>query len=147
MVKNNRHVVRSLYKCLSAGDTQAAAALLASDLDWRFHGPPSREYMMRILIGVDDARLCGFRFDPVRIAEAGRWVVAEGLWFGGEYNAYWVHVWAVEGGVITQFREYFDTLVTIREFGTNGRSFGKGTVWESQESAAGRPLPEIVLPS
>ncbi|KAK8959781.1 hypothetical protein KSP40_PGU006818 [Platanthera guangdongensis] len=135
-----------ILNCLSAGDTQAAAGLLASDLEWRFHGPPGREYMMHILIGVDDACLCGFRFDTVRIADAGRWVVADGQGFGGEYDVYWVHAWAVEGGVITQFREYFDTLVTIQEFGTSGRSFGKGTVWESRESGTGRQLPAIVLP-
>ncbi|KAL5231363.1 hypothetical protein ABZP36_030139 [Zizania latifolia] len=109
----NERLVESLYAAVAAGDGEAAAAVLADDVDWWFHGPRRCEHMRRRLTGEEAA----FVFAPRRVAAVGRrggWVVAEG-WEGP--RAYWVHAWAVEGGRITRFREYFNTSVTVREVG------------------------------
>ncbi|CAL9778041.1 unnamed protein product [Musa acuminata subsp. burmannicoides] len=105
-----KEVVESLYEALSRDDAAAAAALMAEDVEWWFHGPRRCQYMRRLLTGEAGHR--DFRFRPRRVAEVGGWVVAEG-WEGK--HAYWVHAWVVEGGVITRFREYFNTAVTVQE--------------------------------
>ncbi|KAJ0961353.1 hypothetical protein J5N97_004039 [Dioscorea zingiberensis] len=134
----NKRVVESLYDALTRGDTEAAAKLLASDLEWWFHGPPRRQHMMMVLTGQSGA-LTGFRFEPSRVAVVGEWVVAE----GEEEGAYWVHVWTVREGVITQFREYFNTWLTVQEL---GRRTEGPTLWQSAPTTyLGRSLPGLVL--
>ncbi|OAY73392.1 Wound-induced protein 1 [Ananas comosus] len=151
MAQHNKKLVELLYDSLARGDTEAAAALLARDVDWWFHGPRRCQHMRRLLTGeaADE-----FRFVPRRITEVGEgaglgWVVAEG-WEGEQ--AYWVHAWAVEGGVITRFREYFNTSVTVREVGraaATAADVGCGdgdAVWQSQARAqTSRSLPGLVL--
>ncbi|XP_062190549.1 uncharacterized protein LOC133893529 [Phragmites australis] len=124
---SNRQLVESLYGSLSRGVT---AALLAEDVDWWFHGPRRCQHMRRLLTG--EAGPSAFRFAPARVTEVGSgegeggWVVAEG-WEGE--HAYWV----LQGGVITRFREYFNTSVTVRELGRLANSTGMGwAVWQSQ---------------
>ncbi|KAK8921778.1 hypothetical protein KSP39_PZI020836 [Platanthera zijinensis] len=156
-MEDTKKIVLRLYKGIARGETGKVAALLAPDLDWWFHGPPGRDHMMRILTGADEDHRSIFRFNPRRVEEAGRWVVAEGWELAAD--AYWVHVWVIDGGIITQFRECFNTSVTVRELSpklppktaaagwpTGGqRSVGPGlTVWESQERL-GRSLPGLVL--
>lgn len=155
-MEDKKKMVLRLYKGISRGEADKVSALLAPDLDWWFHGPPGRDHMMRILTGAEEDWGRRFRFRPRRVEEAGHWVVAEG-WEVGD-DAYWVHAWVIDRGIVTQFRECFNTTVTVRElvpkFPTNksaaagwptggGRSAGI-TVWESQERL-GRPLPGLVL--
>ncbi|XP_020585916.1 wound-induced protein 1-like [Phalaenopsis equestris] len=140
-MNEKKTLVLNMYQSLSTGDMNKAAALLAGELEWRFHGPPGREHMMRILTGVENQK---FRFRPRREAELGKWVVVEGWELSGEEEDYWVHAWVVEGGVITQFREYFNTSVTVRVLGGPATGdLGEMTLWKSR---AGRPLPGLVLP-
>ncbi|KAG8085208.1 hypothetical protein GUJ93_ZPchr0010g8246 [Zizania palustris] len=144
----NERLVESLYAAVAAGDGEAAAAVLADDVDWWFHGPRRCEHMRRRLTGEEAA----FVFAPRRVAAVGRrggWVVAEG-WEGP--RAYWVHAWAVEGGRITRFREYFNTSVTVREVGGGGgggvrrRADAAAAVcWQSQRGHDDDLLPGLVL--
>ncbi|WOL14790.1 wound-induced protein 1-like [Canna indica] len=143
----SKAVVESLYEALSRGDAAAAAALMAEDVEWWFHGPRRCQYMRRLLTGEVAHR--DFRFRPRRVAEVGRgWVVAEG-WEGK--HAYWVHAWAVEGGVITRFREYFNTAVTVQEVrppavSPENSHSSAAAVWQSEVRAhRGRSLPGLVL--
>ncbi|CAL9040745.1 unnamed protein product [Musa banksii] len=143
----SKEVVESLYEALSRDDAAAAAALMAEDVEWWFHGPRRCQYMRRLLTGEAGHR--DFRFRPRRVAEVGGWVVAEG-WEGK--HAYWVHAWVVEGGVITRFREYFNTAVTVQELrpaeaGMDSVARGGGSaVWQSEARAhLGRSLPGLVL--
>jgi ketosteroid isomerase-like protein len=132
--KSNREVVESLYASLARGDAAAVTALLAVDVDWWFHGPRRCQHMRRLLTG--EARgSATFRFTPARVAEVGGgasndgWVVAEG--------------WA---GVITSFREYFNTSVTVRELGRHAKEDIVWAVWESQSPRPrGRSMPGLVL--
>ncbi|XP_039132503.1 senescence associated gene 20-like [Dioscorea cayenensis subsp. rotundata] len=136
----NKNVVELLYTLITRGETEEATRLMASDLEWWFHGPPRRQHMMMLLTGQSGA-LTGFRFEPQRVAEVGEWVVAE----GEEEGAYWVHVWTVKDGVITQFREYFNTWLTVREVGQVGPT-KMDTLWQSEpRSYLGRSLPSLVL--
>ncbi|CAN0927900.1 Wound-induced protein 1 [Linum grandiflorum] len=121
-------IIAFLYKALSShgGPTSANVAadeddyrkVIGSDLEWWFHGPPGCDYMMRMLTGqstsaaADSGRVL-FRFEPRSIEVVGdQCVIAEG-WEGEK--VYWVHVWSVRDGVITQFREYFNTWLTVRD--------------------------------
>ncbi|KAH7672551.1 Wound-induced protein Wun1-like protein [Dioscorea alata] len=136
----NKNVIELLYTLITRGETEEATRLMASDLEWWFHGPPRRQHMMMLLTGQSGA-LTGFRFEPRRVVEVGEWVVAE----GEEEGAYWVHVWTVKDGVITQFREYFNTWLTVREVGQVGPT-KMDTLWQSEPRAyLGRSLPCLVL--
>ncbi|XP_072997682.1 senescence associated gene 20 [Typha latifolia] len=146
----NKKIVESLYYSLARGDIEVTTALLANDVDWWFHGPRRCQYMQRLLTG--EVGPVDFRFVPRRVVEVGegRWVVAEG-WEGDQ--AYWVHAWAIDDGVITRFREYFNTSVTVRQV---GRAIGTGVadrgrdaaheIWHSQAGGSmGRAMPGLVL--
>jgi ketosteroid isomerase-like protein len=146
--KSNREVVESLYASLARGDAVTVTKLLAADLDWWFHGPRRCQHMRRLLTG-ESAGAAAFRFAPVRVAEVGAgvgedgWVVAEG-WAGKQ--DYWVHAWCLRAGVITSFREYFNTSVTVRELGRAAKEDVVWAVWESQStSLMGRSMPGLVL--
>ncbi|KAG0452451.1 hypothetical protein HPP92_024851 [Vanilla planifolia] len=153
-MEQKKKVVLSLYEGLSSGETEAVALLLASDLEWWFHGPPGQEHMMRVLTGVEEVRPWrGFRFRPRRVEEVGKWVLAEGWERCDDDEAYWVHAWEVDeaAGVITQFREYFNTCVTVRELGEPAVGCAGGgvsppgpTFWKSRNRVR-RPLPSLVL--
>ncbi|KAF7013873.1 hypothetical protein CFC21_027922 [Triticum aestivum] len=144
--KSNREVVESLYASLARGDAAAVTALLATDLDWWFHGPRRCQHMRRMLTG-EAAGAAAFRFAPTRVSEVGgtmdgRWVVAEG--WTGEHD-YWVHVWCLRGGVIISFREYFNTSVTVRNLGQTAEDV-VWAIWESQSSRPkSRSMPGLVL--
>ncbi|MFS7957275.1 putative wound-induced protein Wun1 [Helianthus anomalus] len=43
---NIKSVVLQLYHALSSRDVDTVQKLLAPDLEWWFHGPPSHQYMM-----------------------------------------------------------------------------------------------------
>ncbi|KAG6471843.1 wound-induced protein 1-like [Zingiber officinale] len=155
--KGGRGVVESLYDALSRGDAAAAEAAMAEDVEWWFHGPRRCQYMRRVLTGEADER-GGFRFRPRRVtAVGGPWVVAEG-WEGK--HAYWVHAWAVEHGVITLFREYFNTSLTVISHGqlrgggaasstsaVGQMGAGGGALWQSEapEREGRRSLPGLLL--
>ncbi|WOL00650.1 wound-induced protein 1-like [Canna indica] len=150
MAAAGKALVESLYASLARGDMPSVAAVLAEDVEWWFHGPRRCEYMRRLLTGEAGQR--DFRFRPRTVTQIGGWVVAEG-WEGK--HAYWVHAWAVDAaaGVITRFREYFNTSVTVREFGGDGDGGGgasppsEAALWQSKVRACvrGRSLPELVL--
>ncbi|XP_056176146.1 uncharacterized protein LOC130140541 [Syzygium oleosum] len=144
----NKKVVAMLYKALAAGDRDAVSKLVTSndDLEWRYHGPPQCQYMMRALTGHHRRRereVRKFSFKPRRIMAFCDRVIVEG-WDG--LDAYWVHVWTLkmDGShpVIAEFREYFNTWLTVLI-----RSFGKEVrVWQSEPRLhRNRSLPDIVL--
>ncbi|OMO84911.1 Wound-induced protein, Wun1 [Corchorus capsularis] len=50
--------------------------VVASDLEWWFHGPPRCQHMMRMLTG--ESSHSEFRFEPRSIEVVGDCVIAEG---------------------------------------------------------------------
>ncbi|KAM2612578.1 hypothetical protein TB2_032538 [Malus domestica] len=136
----NKAIVEALYKALAQGKTDTVGKLLASDLEWWFHGPPKSQHMMRVLTGKSSHT--GFRFEPRSITEIGDGVIIAEGWEGAK--AYWVHAWTLKDGLITQFREYFNTWLTVRDLKLEGwESF---TVWESMPNDLfHRSLPALLL--
>ncbi|KAI3958123.1 hypothetical protein MKW98_020765 [Papaver atlanticum] len=91
-----------------------------------------------------------FKFEPRNITVIDDRVIVEG-WEGNE--AYWVHVWTVnvQDGLITQFREYFNTWITVRDLRMSKSVWGqikqiKPTIWKSEpQEHLNRSLPGLVL--
>ncbi|CAN0879601.1 Senescence associated gene 20 [Linum grandiflorum] len=149
------------YKPTSLDEaTDYGHQIIASDLEWWFHGPPGCDYMMRMLTGQSSQQ---FRFEPRNIEVVGDRVIVEG-WEGEK--VYWVHVWTVRDDddddsndgamVITQFREYFNTWLTVKDVTGGGRGRRivnpastekeKLTLWRSQPGDVfERSLPGLVL--
>ncbi|OMO84939.1 Wound-induced protein, Wun1 [Corchorus capsularis] len=139
----NKAIVDTLYKALAQGERRSLAKVVASDLEWWFHGPPRCQHMMRMLTG--ESSHSEFRFEPRSIEVVGDCVIAEG-WEGAQ--VYWVHVWTLKDGLITQFREYFNTWLTVRDVKPPGWEIGhdRHTLWQSHpRDLARRSLPGIVL--
>jgi len=112
--EKNKKVVRRLYEALGTGDAKTVQRILAPDLEWRFHGPPSCQHLMSLLTG--RSTHTRFSFDPDSItALSHNLVVAEGR---EDESVYWVHVWTLEnaGCTVTELREYFNTSLVVTEF-------------------------------
>ncbi|XP_030466040.1 senescence associated gene 20-like [Syzygium oleosum] len=140
----NKATVEALYAALALGDSDKVAKLLASDLEWWFHGPPGCQHMMRVLTGESD--YSAFTFHPRSITAIGDdCVIAEG-WEGAQ--AYWVHAWTLKNGLIMQFREYFNTWLTVREVSSPRWEVARTshTLWQSQpRDRFNRSLPALLL--
>ncbi|EPS71424.1 hypothetical protein M569_03336 [Genlisea aurea] len=135
-------VVSAFYEALSARDADKIHRILAPDLEWWFHGPPSHQFLMRLLTG----DLLDFEFHPHSIAAAfGNIVLVEG--FDHLRSIAWVHAWTVtDHGIITQVREYFNTDLTVTRIGTNANALHCPSVWESSlPGRVGKSVPGVVL--
>ncbi|PWA96113.1 Wound-induced protein, Wun1 [Artemisia annua] len=146
----NRATVNALYKSLEAGDTKMISRLLAPDLEWWFHGPQNCHHMMRMLTG--EAPHTEFIFEPRSVTTIDDQIVIVEGYEGA--NVYWVHVWALKDGLITRFREYFNTWLTVKELRVRPVGWplnwtgkeSRSTVWRSQpRDLFRRSLPGLML--
>ncbi|CAN1303402.1 Wound-induced protein 1 [Linum perenne] len=153
-----KSIVASLYKLLltpsgpnsmTTDEVTGYEQIIASDLEWWFHGPPGCDYMMRMLTGQQTRhQQQEFRFEPKSIEVVGDCVIVEG-WDGDK--VYWVHVWTVSDDsngvmVITQFREYFNTCLTVKHVTGGPIVNGSIPLWRSQPGALFEgSLPGLVL--
>ncbi|KAL6896819.1 hypothetical protein ACP4OV_007391 [Aristida adscensionis] len=143
--QRNKFLVLRLYEALNARDNAAVQALLAPDLEWWFHGPPTHQHMMRILTGSGGSSSRAFRFVPRSVDAFGSTVIAEGPPAGDSGAAtYWVHAWTVApDGVITQLREYFNTDLTVTRLAAAAATT---CVWQSHRpDSKTNQLPGLVL--
>ncbi|KAK9283336.1 hypothetical protein L1049_011575 [Liquidambar formosana] len=115
---SNQRVVRALYDALKSRDVETVHQILAPDLEWWFHGPPSHQFMMHLLTGASSDG--SFLFAPDSITAFGSTVLAEGC--DHDRSISWVHAWTVTDGIITQVREYFNTSLTVTRFGNPNKS-------------------------
>ncbi|KAF3615182.1 Wound-induced protein 1 [Capsicum annuum] len=92
----NKGVVLALYEALSSHDVVQVQKLLASDLEWWFHGPPSHQFLMRILTGTAKSDHVSFQFLPKTIDVFGSIVLVEGC--DPTRSITWVHAWTVTDG-------------------------------------------------
>ncbi|KAK1412447.1 hypothetical protein QVD17_33710 [Tagetes erecta] len=146
----NQATINSLYTSLAAGDTKLVSGLLATDLEWWFHGPQHCHHMMKMLTG--EAKPNEFKFEPRCVTTIDdHTVIVEG--YEGA-NVYWVHVWVLKDGLITRFREYFNTWLTVKKLRVrlDERAIGWVgkdnwyTVWRSQpRDLFRRSLPGLML--
>ncbi|KAK7311172.1 hypothetical protein RJT34_09134 [Clitoria ternatea] len=147
---SNKRLVLALYDALNSGDSDAVVKIVATDLEWWFHGPPSHQFLMRMLTG-DSADAVNFRFVPQSIASFDSTVIVEGC--DASRAISWVHAWTVTDGIITQVREYFNTSLTVTRFADSDEilsvTAGSGRlpcVWESSVSGrVGKSVPGLVL--
>ncbi|GFP99241.1 wound-induced protein 1 [Phtheirospermum japonicum] len=133
--------VLSLYDAISSR-AREISGLISSELEWWFHGPQNCHHMMKMLTGKSSPS--DFRFEPRSIdaIEDGR-VIVEG-WEGAQ--VYWVHVWTLKDGVITQFREYFNTWLTVTDLRPLNCLSSTATLWQSHpRDVAKRSLPGLML--
>ncbi|CAI9762282.1 unnamed protein product [Fraxinus pennsylvanica] len=148
----NEGVVITLYDALKKRDAEAVQKILAPDLEWWFHGPPSHQFLMRLLTGaVEEDTDTSFIFLPHSISAFGSTVLVEG--FDQTRSISWVHAWTVTDGIITQVREYFNTSLTVTRFGktdpldySNITSLHCPSLWESSlPNRVGKSVPGLVL--
>ncbi|KAJ7964279.1 Wound-induced protein 1 [Quillaja saponaria] len=152
--ETNKKLVTVLYESLSSKNGNAVQHLLAPDLEWWFHGPPShRHHLIRLFTSCtsssnDNNSYSSFVFVPVSIVAFGSIVIAEG--HNEENSVSWVHAWTVTDGVITQVREYLNTSVTVTRFGnldgvsqTQVSSSKCACVWQSKLSY--ESVPGLIL--
>lgn len=87
-----------------------------------------------------------YKFRPRSITTVGDLVIVEG-WEEEIMKAYWVHVWTVKDGqIITKFREYFNTWLTVivQVPGEDGKENVKK--WQSEpQQRLNWSLPDLVL--
>ncbi|MED6209169.1 hypothetical protein PIB30_052149 [Stylosanthes scabra] len=158
---SNVRLVRAFYDALSARDSHAVLNLVDSDLEWWFHGPPSCQFLKRLLTGESSSSAAAdsFEFVPFSVVSFGSTVIAEGC--DAVRSVAWVHAWTVTDGIITQVREYFNTSLTVTRIGDSDSDSDSGEseitpvssdsgrfpfVWESSLSGlAGKSVPGLVL--
>ena len=114
-------VVRSFYDKLKVGDAPGALALMAHDIEWitMWHykvngrGP---EHVAEGLFKPLTAEWSTFALTPMEFIVDGDTVVSLGRFTGvhgttgKQAEAAYAHVWTVQNGKITRFRQYIDTL-------------------------------------
>lgn len=137
----SKAIVEALYKALANGQSETVTKLLACDLEWWFHGPPKRHHMMRVLTG--ESTYKEFTFEPKSITVIGDdSVIVEG-WEGAHY---WIHLWTIKDGLITKFREYFNTWLTVQELRPWEVRQKSATLWQSQpRDLYERSLPALMI--
>lgn len=150
----NIGVVLALYEALRSRDVDKVQKLLASDLEWWFHGPPSHQFLMRILTGTANSDHHFFQFIPQSIDAFGSTVLVEG--YDRDRSITWVHAWTVIDGIIIQVREYFNTSLTVTRLENNKRPSSDfssiaaarhcPSLWESSlPNRIGKSVPGLVL--
>ncbi|GAB2299369.1 Wound-induced protein 1, partial [Dionaea muscipula] len=130
---SSKGLVLALYDALSSRDVATVHRLVAPDLEWWFHGPPSHQYLMLLLTGCEESVDDSFAFSPQSITAFGSTVLAEGC--DPSRSISWVHAWTVSDGVITQVREYFNTSVTVTRLGNSSSSSSSPAKSQSSISA------------
>ncbi|XVF24204.1 hypothetical protein REPUB_Repub13aG0107500 [Reevesia pubescens] len=117
----NQEVVLALYEALKTRDVKTVHQILAPDLEWWFHGPPTHQFMMRLLTGAASSdESFNFEVDPRSVTTFGSFVIVEGCDYSRSIS--WIHAWTVTDGIITQVREYFNTSLTVTRLGNSTQS-------------------------
>ncbi|XP_004490683.1 senescence associated gene 20-like [Cicer arietinum] len=111
---HNKKLVTDLYKALVTKDTNTMQNLLASDLEWWFHGPPCHSHYLVSYLTCSSSS-SKKSLVPNIIIGFGSVIVAEG--FDEENKVWWVHAWSICNGIITEVREYVNTSLTVTKLG------------------------------
>lgn len=113
-------MILALYEALASRDAHEVKKKLASELEWWFHGPPSHQFLMRLLTGItSDDQDSSSVFTPQSIVASNSLVIAEGCDHSRSIS--WVQAWTVTDGIITQVKEYLNTSVTVTRLGNNSK--------------------------
>lgn len=121
MTATTVEIVRTFYEKLKNGDAPGALGLMAPDIEWTtmWHYKVDGRGPEKVAQGVLMPLMAEWRtatLQPEEFIEDGATVVSLGL-FTGVHGATgktavarYAHVWTVEGGRISKFRQYIDTL-------------------------------------
>lgn len=113
--------IRSFYDKLKAGDAAGALGLMAPGIEWitMWHYKVNGRGPKHVAEGLFKplmAEWTTFALEPTEFVVDGVTVVSLGHFRGmhgttGKHvDARYAHVWTVEDGLITRFRQYIDTL-------------------------------------
>lgn len=122
--QQNVHLVQQAYDAFSKADIEGVLRTLAQNVDWfipgptdlipfagRRHGHQEVAEFFRVLAATQIAE----RFEPLDFIASEDKVVVLGVqrWrvnsTGVTYEDEWAHVFTIENGKITKFKEYHDT--------------------------------------
>ncbi|KAG2391470.1 Wound-induced protein [Vigna angularis] len=145
----NKRTITDLYKAITSEDTNTMHRLLAPDLEWWFHGPPSHRH--HLIPHLTAATTSSSSSKPVLVPDLivgfGSVTIAEG--FDETNLVWWVHAWTTTAdGVITEIREYVNTSVTVTRLGFHGSddvvaSAMCTSVWQSK--LCDESVPGLIL--
>ncbi|WP_158802542.1 nuclear transport factor 2 family protein [Acidisoma sp. L85] len=121
MIVNPTDIIRSFYEKLSVGDAAGALGLMAPDIEWitMWHYQVDGRGPERVAEGLFQplmAEWSSFALVPTEFITERSSVVSLGEFTGvhgstgKSVTARYAHVWTVEDGKITRFRQYIDTL-------------------------------------
>jgi ketosteroid isomerase-like protein len=114
-------IIRDFYDKLAHGDAPGALGLMASDIEWTtmWHYKVEGRGPERVAEGLFKpliAEWASFALSPTEFIADGATVVSLGDFTGVHSTtgkkaaARYAHVWTVEDGKISRFRQYIDTL-------------------------------------
>ncbi|QCE01030.1 hypothetical protein DEO72_LG7g2321 [Vigna unguiculata] len=132
---------------MTSEDTNTMHRLLAPDLEWWFHGPPSHRHHLVPHLTATTTTYTKPVLVPDLIVGFGSVTIAEG--FDETNLVWWVHAWTTTAdGVITEIREYVNTSVTVTRLGFHGSddvvaSAMCQSVWQSKLSD--ESVPGLIL--
>ena len=127
---NNVRVIQAVYDAFLQGDVEAVLAALDDDIDWHIAGPAGIPFAGQCR-GKSEVRLALQKaFATVKnqqprihdVIAQGDLVTVIGHERGqctandNDYETYWIHVFTVNDGKITRFREYLDTAALTDAF-------------------------------
>ncbi len=121
---DNLELATGFFAALGAGDMDKAAAAVADDMRWTYHGDPSQIPFAGTFTGMAGIGEFFGKFmevaEPVEMAPTGSWAAEDKVFVRGiekskakasgkEYAVEWIHVYEVKDGKIVSFDEYIDT--------------------------------------
>ncbi len=118
-MSSNADVVRAGYEAFARGDIAAVLGLFDERIEWyapdelpdggTFHGPNGVAGFFNSLSNNYEE----LRVEPDRFLDAGTQVIAEGhhrgTINGASFEVGFAHVWTLDDGRVTHFREYMDS--------------------------------------
>ncbi len=132
MSHENVEIVKGLYDAFSRGDVEGVLGVMSPDIVWNeaddfpyadrnpYHGPMA---VAEGVFGRTASEWDGFGAEMSEIIDAGDTVIALGRYVGtfkatGKPQRTQVaHVWRLQGGIVTGFQQYANTLHVARVTG------------------------------
>lgn len=128
--QNNVAVIQQAYQCFGQGDVAGVLSTLTDDVVWHVapvanvpytgtrNGHAGAGEFFGLMAEIEDV----LKFEPREFIAQGDKVVVVGHFAGRpkatgrEYETYWVHVFTMRDGKISNFAEYTDTAAIAAAF-------------------------------
>jgi ketosteroid isomerase-like protein len=125
---SNTDIVRGFYAALSAGDAASALGLMSADIEWvamwpyRAAGRGPQHVAEGVFMKLQQ-EWRSFQIMPAEFVAEGNAVLSVGRFTGvhattgKDVDCAYAHLWTIEAGRITRFRQYIDTLAVAEARG------------------------------